>query len=199
MFRFPAFIMPPSQPTPAPTVVVDEPKVSEVEKTEQAPVLAPAITTTAAEPVKDEVSRPLISEESAIAPADTLQVEKQPTTTHAESGTAHTDAEPATKVDGTTDKPVETAETAPAATSKTETAEEKKEEKKVAVKVSCAYTSKDRMSSSQRQEKTEKTKVEGKSFFAKIFGSKDKSPKKPKVKTPKASCASFESRRDDRS
>lgn len=36
------------------------------------------------------------------------------------------------------------------------------------------------------QEKIEKTKSEGKGFFAKFFGSKDKSPKKEKkVKTPK--------------
>lgn len=36
------------------------------------------------------------------------------------------------------------------------------------------------------QEKVEKTKAEGKGFFAKFFGSKDKSPKKEKkAKTPK--------------
>jgi len=35
------------------------------------------------------------------------------------------------------------------------------------------------------QDKVEKTKAEGKGFFAKFFGSKEKSPKKQKVKTPK--------------
>jgi hypothetical protein len=37
------------------------------------------------------------------------------------------------------------------------------------------------------QDKVEKTKAEGKGFFAKFFGSKEKSPKKQKVKTPKVS------------
>jgi hypothetical protein len=69
-------------------------------------------------------------------------VEKQPTTTHAETGTAHADAEVATKVDGTTAVPEaevkeEVAETAPAAEgSKAAVADEPKEKKdKVAVKV----------------------------------------------------------------
>lgn len=39
------------------------------------------------------------------------------------------------------------------------------------------------------QEKVEKTKAEGKGFFAKLFGNKDKSPKKEKkIKTPKVDC-----------
>jgi hypothetical protein len=37
------------------------------------------------------------------------------------------------------------------------------------------------------QEKAEKAKTESKGFLAKLFGSKEKSPKKPKVKTPKVS------------
>ena len=37
------------------------------------------------------------------------------------------------------------------------------------------------------QEKVEKTKSEGRGFFAKLFGSRDKSPKKEKKKTPKVS------------
>lgn len=51
-----------------------------------------------------------------------------------------------------------------------------------------------------QQDKVEKTKVEGKGFFAKFFGSKEKSPKKQKVKTPKVSfLASFPVRADVRS
>jgi hypothetical protein len=78
------------------------------------------------------------------------QVEKQPTTTHAESGTAHADAEVATKVDGTpaavsepeveATKETEVTKATPATEaeaegSKTAAAEESKD-KKVAVKVS---------------------------------------------------------------
>lgn len=74
------------------------------------------------------------------------QVEKQPTATHVESGTAHTDAEPATKVDGTpaavvadeTAAPAEGEAAAPASKTTTEVAEDKKEDKKVAIKVSYA-------------------------------------------------------------
>lgn len=72
-----------------------------------------------------------------------MQAVKQPSATHAELGTAHTDAEPATQVDGTQAKVEETAtaeEAKPAEESKvaeaSKDAEVKNEEKKTAAKVS---------------------------------------------------------------
>lgn len=65
---------------------------------------------------------------------------KQPTTTHAEAGTLHTEAEPATQVDGTPAEIPATEETPAAAAATTEgepaPTESKVEDKKAAVKVS---------------------------------------------------------------
>lgn len=65
---------------------------------------------------------------------------KQPTTTHAEAGTLHTEAEPATQVDGTPAEVPATEETPAAAAATTEgepaPTESKVEDKKAAVKVS---------------------------------------------------------------
>ncbi|KAK1923241.1 hypothetical protein DB88DRAFT_494322 [Papiliotrema laurentii] len=100
-----------------------------------------------------------------------VEAVKQPTTTHAESGTAHTDAEPATQIDGTQAQPEVAAETSGPTDKTTEAKQdaEAKGDKQAAAK-----------------EKVEKTKSEGRGFFAKLFGSRDKSPKKEKKKTPKA-------------
>jgi hypothetical protein len=75
--------------------------------------------------------------------ADSIQV-KQPTTTHAEAGTLHTEAEPATQVDGTPAEVPATEETPAAAAATTEgeptATESKVEDKKAAVKVSDEFT-----------------------------------------------------------
>ncbi|KAK8850588.1 hypothetical protein IAR55_004507 [Kwoniella newhampshirensis] len=150
-----------SRPVIEPTA---EPDV-DIALTEQTSVEAPAAETV---PSPEEVKETLKPEAPVLeeAPATTVippladDVDKQPTVTHAQAGTAHTEAEPATTIDGTlADKPAEE-------TVKPD--EDKKEEKKTTAK-----------------EKVEKTKAEGKGFFAKFFGSKDKSPKKEKKKTPK--------------
>ena len=69
-----------------------------------------------------------------------------------------------------------------------------KEDKKAAVKVCVAlFVVRD---TDELQEKVEKTKVEGKGFFAKLFGG-NKSPKKEKkVKTPKVRCWYLSDRTD---
>jgi len=138
---------------PGPEISVAPPVVEEHPNGEvkgEVPAPEDVAATTVVEPLKDEVNA-------------------QPTATHAEQGNTHTEAEPATQVDGTpADKPVEETPAAPVTASE-EAKEDKKEDKKAAVK-----------------EKVEKTKAEGKGFFAKFFGSKEKSPKKEKkVKTPK--------------
>nr|ODN79136.1 hypothetical protein L203_06114 [Cryptococcus depauperatus CBS 7841] len=141
------------QPAEIPAAPATEDVPSPEEVKEAFKVDAPAVediaATTVTEPLADDVN-------------------KQPTVTHAEAGTAHTDAEPATKADGTqADKLVEeTAKPSEETTKPTET-KEKKEDKKNAIK-----------------EKVEKTKSEGKGFFSRFFGNKDKPAKKEK-KTPK--------------
>ncbi|EAL21860.1 hypothetical protein CNBC4330 [Cryptococcus deneoformans B-3501A] len=103
-------------------------------------------------------------------------VKEQPTVANTEAGTAQPGPELGNKVDNTeADKLVEGTTTGEGAKTTeevpkpSEIKEGKKEVKKSAVK-----------------ERTEKTKAEGKGFFAKFFGNRDKSPKKEKKKTPKA-------------
>ena len=118
--------------TPAATATVSE------------PVAAPEVLAASSEPTVVEPvcpPQPLILSSVAYS-----QVEKQPTTTHAETGTAHAETEVATKVDGTTAAPEteakpevkeKVAETDPAAEgSKAVVVEEPKEKKdKVSAKV----------------------------------------------------------------
>jgi hypothetical protein len=134
----------------APSIDTTETKAEAVEAT---PVADAAETSTVEAPAApavlaaDTTPEPA-AEVSALgseACSYSRQVTKQPTATHAELGNAHTDAEPATKVDGTTAAAAETAETtettetaAAAPVEESKTAEVKKEEKKVAAKVSGA-------------------------------------------------------------
>ena len=97
-----------------------------------APEVVAAATT--AEPVADVSFMFRICDGLCHGVNPDAQATAQPTTTHAEAGTAHTDAEPATQVDGTPAKTTEEA-AKPAEETKTEA---KKEEKKSAAKVSVA-------------------------------------------------------------
>ncbi|WVR08676.1 hypothetical protein IAU60_005734 [Kwoniella sp. DSM 27419] len=114
---------------------------------------------------------------------------QQPTLTHAEAGTAHTETEPATTLEGVqADKPLDaepvlaTEETAPAPVPKEDSLTPN-----VQAEAKPDAQEHQKVSAKEKVEKVDKTKAEGKGFLARLFGSKDKSPKKEKkVKTPKA-------------
>ncbi|UOH80223.1 hypothetical protein LQV05_002872 [Cryptococcus neoformans] len=140
---------------------------------ETANVLVPEATPSSEEAKKMFKTEEPVSE--AVAPNITEPaVKEQFTVADIEAGTAQPRPELVNKVDnaeadneGT--KTEEGAKNTGEVPKPAETKDGKKEVKKSAVK-----------------EKTEKTKAEGKSFFAKFFGNKDKFPKKEKKKTPKA-------------
>ncbi|OWZ61453.1 hypothetical protein C366_06028 [Cryptococcus neoformans Tu401-1] len=140
---------------------------------ETANVLVPEATPSSEEAKKMFKTEGPVSE--AVAPNITEPaVKEQFTVADIEAGTAQPRPELVNKVDnaeadneGT--KTEEGAKNTGEVPKPAETKDGKKEVKKSAVK-----------------EKTEKTKAEGKSFFAKFFGNKDKFPKKEKKKTPKA-------------
>ncbi|ADV21012.1 hypothetical protein I305_00953 [Cryptococcus gattii E566] len=147
----------------------------------QAPAETPNVVIPEATPSSEEAKEMLKTEKpvsETTAPNITEPVvEEQPIIADTEAGTGHSGPELAkNKADNTeADKHVEGTKTEEGAKTTEEVhkvakaKEDKKDVKKSAVK-----------------EKTEKTKAEGKGFFAKFFGNKDKSPKKEKKKTPKA-------------
>ncbi|KIR43571.1 hypothetical protein I307_06424 [Cryptococcus deuterogattii 99/473] len=146
----------------------------------QAPAETPNVVIPEATPSSEEAKEMLKAEkpvsETAAPNITEPVVEEQPIFADTEAGTDHSGPELANKADNTeADKHVEGTKTEEGAKTTEEvpklskTKEDKKDIKKSAVK-----------------EKTEKTKAEGKGFFAKFFGNKDKSPKKEKKKTPKA-------------
>ncbi|KIR67834.1 hypothetical protein I314_02251 [Cryptococcus bacillisporus CA1873] len=145
----------------------------------QAPAETPDVVIPEANPSSEEAKKMLKAEkpvsETAAPNITEPVVEEQPIIADTEAGTGHSGPELANKADNTeADKHVEGTKTEEGAKTTEEvhkvakTKEDKKDVKKSAVK-----------------EKTEKTKAEGKGFFAKFFGNKDKSPKEKK-KTPKA-------------
>jgi hypothetical protein len=104
-------------PELAPLVAVEEPKAETTTAAE------PEVAAASVEPIKEEteVSSNFLTMSLRATEAD-FQA-KQPTTTHAASGTAHSDAEVATKVDGTVAKPDPVAEVEEPVEAKKETVE----------------------------------------------------------------------------
>ncbi|KAL0252574.1 hypothetical protein I308_101966 [Cryptococcus tetragattii IND107] len=153
--------------------------MSATEQVNQAPAETTNVVIPEATPSSEEAKKMLKAEkpvsETAAPNITEPVVEEQPIIADTEAGTGHSGPELARKAENTeADKHVEGTKTEEGAKTTEElpkvvkTKEDKKDVKKSAAK-----------------EKTEKTKAEGKGFFAKFFGNKDKSPKKEKKKTPK--------------